>query len=169
VHELILPSPIWQVHIALWRVLTPLWGHQNFIRQAVPLMSYICWYSPYRSHLHPPFDNLVHNCVIIIAEHNIKSALSICHCRDHELTLSTAYTEYSIHQVQRKPSTAYTEYSIHKVQHSPSTAYTEHSIPPGLSVVLWISRLRTDPGMSLHIPVCLPTWSTATSQVPWDP
>jgi len=45
-------------------------------------------------------------------------------------TLSTAYTEYSIHPVQHTPSTAYTQYSIHPVQHTPSTAYTQHSIHP---------------------------------------
>jgi len=49
----------------------------------------------------------------IIAEHKVKSSLSISACHDHELTLSTAYTEYSIHRVQHTPSTAYTEYSIH--------------------------------------------------------
>jgi len=49
----------------------------------------------------------------IIAEHKVKSSLSISPWHDHELTPSTAYTEYSIHRVQHTPSTAYTEYSIH--------------------------------------------------------
>ena len=57
---------------------------------------------------------LVHNSTII-AEHNVKSSLFISQCHDHELTPSTAYTEYSIHRVQHTPSTAYTEYSIHRV------------------------------------------------------
>jgi len=35
-----------------------------------------------------------------IAEHKVKSSLSISPCHDHELTLSTEYTEYSIHRVQ---------------------------------------------------------------------
>ena len=65
---------------------------------------------------------------IIITEHKVKSTLSISPCHDPELTLSTAYTEYSIHRVQHTPGTAYTEYSIHRVQHTPSTAYTEHRI-----------------------------------------
>jgi len=78
---------------------------------------------------------LVHNSTII-AEHKVKSSLSIPPCHNHELTPSTsihrvqAYTEYkhtpstSIYRVQ-----AYTEYkhipstSIHRVQ-----AYTEYSI-----------------------------------------
>jgi len=64
----------------------------------------------------------------IIAEHKVKSFLSISPWHDHELTPSTAYSEYSIHLVQHTPSTAYTEYSIHRVQHTPSTAYTEYSI-----------------------------------------
>jgi len=64
----------------------------------------------------------------IITEHKVKLSLSISLCHDHELTPSTAYTEYSIHRVQHTPGTAYTEYSIHRVQHTPSTAYTEYSI-----------------------------------------
>jgi hypothetical protein len=35
------------------------------------------------------------------------------------MTLSSAYTEYSIHRVQHTPSTVYTEYSVYRVQHSP--------------------------------------------------
>jgi len=45
---------------------------------------------------------LVHNSTII-AEHEVKSSLSISPCHDHELTTSTAYTEYSIHRVQHTP------------------------------------------------------------------
>jgi len=70
---------------------------------------------------------LVHNSTIIV-EPKVKSSLSISLCYDHELTVSTAYAEYSIYRVQHTPSTAYTEYSIHRVQHTPSTAYTEYSI-----------------------------------------
>jgi len=40
---------------------------------------------------------LVYN-TIIIAEHEIMSSVSISPCHNQELTLSTAYTEYSIHQ-----------------------------------------------------------------------
>jgi hypothetical protein len=39
---------------------------------------------------------LVHNSTII-AEHKAKPSLSISPCQEHELTLSTAYTEDSIH------------------------------------------------------------------------
>ena len=39
----------------------------------------------------------------IIAEHTVKSSLSISPWHDHELTPSTAYTEYSIHRVQHPP------------------------------------------------------------------
>jgi len=82
---------------------------------------------------------LVHHSTII-AEHKAKSSLSISPCHDHELTLSTAYTEYknspskayteySIHRVEHTPSAAYTEYGIQRVQHTPSTACIEYSIP----------------------------------------
>jgi len=57
----------------------------------------------------------------IITEHKVKLSLSISPCHNHELTPSTAHTEYSIYQVQHTPSTAYTKYSIHWVQHTPST------------------------------------------------
>jgi len=56
---------------------------------------------------------LIHNSTII-AEHKVKSSLSISPCHDHELTPST-----SIPQVQQTPSSAYTDYSIHRVQHPP--------------------------------------------------
>jgi len=45
---------------------------------------------------------LVHNSTII-AEHIVNSSLSIFSWHDHELTPSTAYTEYSIHRVQHPP------------------------------------------------------------------
>ena len=57
---------------------------------------------------------LVHNSTII-TEHKVKSSLPILPCHEHELALSRAYTEYSIHRVQHTPSTAYTVYSIHPV------------------------------------------------------
>jgi len=57
----------------------------------------------------------------IVTEYKVKLSLSISLCHDHELTPSTAYTEYNIHRVQHTPSTAYTEYSIHRVQHTRST------------------------------------------------
>ena len=49
----------------------------------------------------------------IIGEHNVKSSLSISPCHDHELTLSTAYGEYSIRRVQHIQSTAYTISLLH--------------------------------------------------------
>jgi len=45
----------------------------------------------------------------IIAVHKFRSSLSISEYHGHESTLSTAYTEYSIHQVQHTASTAYSE------------------------------------------------------------
>jgi len=62
---------------------------------------------------------LVHNSTII-AVHKVKSSLSISPCHDHELTPSTAYTEY-----KNTPSTAYTEY-----KYTPSTASTKDCLSP---------------------------------------
>jgi len=91
---------------------------------------------------------LVHNSTII-TEYDVKPSLSISPCHKDELTPNTAYTEYSIpqiqhipntaytkystHQIQLTPNTAYTKYSIHWIQHTPSTAYTEYSI-------LWVQH-----------------------------
>jgi len=107
-------------------VITPIWGRLNPIGQVLPLISHICSYPPCHSHLHPPCLFLLHNS-IIMAEHKVISALCICPCYD-ELTQSTAYNEYSIHQVQHTPRTAYTKYSIHQVQHTPSAAYINYNI-----------------------------------------
>jgi len=71
---------------------------------------------------------LVHNSTII-AELKVKSSRSISPCHDHEMTPSTAYTEY-----KHTLSKAYTEYSIHRVQHTPSTAYTEVQHRPKFSL-----------------------------------
>jgi hypothetical protein len=48
---------------------------------------------------------LVHNSTII-PEHKVQPSLSISPCHDDELTPSTAYPEYSIHQVLHTLSTA---------------------------------------------------------------
>jgi len=91
-----------------------------------PDFSYLLVFSTSSSSSSPISLFLVHNSNFI-TEHKVKLSLSISPCHDHELTPSTAYTEYSIHRVQHTPSTAYTEYSIHRVPQTPSTAYTEYS------------------------------------------
>jgi hypothetical protein len=66
----------------------------------------------------------------IIAGHQVNSSLSISPCHDHELTLSAAYTQCSIHPMQHTPNAAYTQCSIHPMQHTPNAAYTQCSIHP---------------------------------------
>jgi len=74
------------------------WIRSNFnlIRQVVPLISYIHLYHSYhlQHYLQPLFR--IHNCTII-AEHKVKSSFSIYPYHNHELTLSTALTDYRIH------------------------------------------------------------------------
>jgi hypothetical protein len=77
-----------------------------------PDYSYPLIYSPSFSASSPISLFLVHNSTII-AEHKVKSSLSISPCHYHELAPSIAYTEYSIHRAQHTLSTAYAEYSIH--------------------------------------------------------
>jgi len=57
---------------------------------------------------------LIHNSTIIV-EYKVKLSLLISLCCDHELTPSTAYTEYSLHRVHHTP----------RVQHTPCTPSTE--------------------------------------------
>jgi len=116
-----LPSPIQQVRVPIRRVITPIPGLPNPIRQVVPLISLIHSYPPHRSHLHPP--SLSFSSATLPSLQNTK--LSHPSLSLHVIIMS-AYTEYSIHRVQHTPSTAYTEYSIHRVQHTPSTAYTKY-------------------------------------------
>jgi hypothetical protein len=78
------------------------------ITHIVPLISHIRSYPPFRSYLHPSSLFVVHNCTII-AEYRVKSVLTISPCRDHELTPRTAYTKYSIPQVQHTLSSASTQ------------------------------------------------------------
>jgi len=87
---------------------------------------------------------LVHNSTII-AEHKVKSFISISPCHDHELTPST-----SIHRVPHTPSTTYTEYHIHRVPHTPSTTYTKYYIhqvqhTPESVCVPFILRITSGP------------------------
>jgi len=88
-------SLLQQVRVPIWWVITPIRGLLNPFRQVVLLISHICWYPPYHSHLHPPSLFLIHNSTII-AEHKVKSSLTTSLCQDHELTPSTAYTQYSM-------------------------------------------------------------------------
>jgi len=141
------PCLIQQVRVPIWRVIPPIRGLINPIRQVVLLTSHSHSYSPYRCHLHPPSLSLLSTTLPSSQENKIMSSLSISPCHHHELTLSTAYTEYSIHRVQHTPSTVYTKYSTHWIQHTPSTAYTEYSIHLRLSVILSFSRFRVNPWM----------------------
>jgi len=59
-----------------------------------PLVSSTSFLSP------SPISLFLIHISTIIAEHKVKSSLSISPWHDHESTPSTAYTEYSIHRVQ---------------------------------------------------------------------
>jgi len=126
-------SPIRQVWVPIWHVITPIRGLHNPIRQLVPLISRIRSYPPHGSHLHPP--SLSFSSTTQSSPQNPK----LCHPSLflHAMIMSwhrvqhspsTTFTEYSIHQGHHTQGPAYTEYSIHRVQHTPSTAYTEYSI-----------------------------------------
>jgi len=141
------PSPLRQVRVPIRRVITPIQGLPNSIRQVVPLISHSRSYSPNHSHVLPLSLSFSSTTLPSSQGHKVKSSLSISPCHHHELTPSAAYTECSIHRVQHSPSAAYTEFSIHWVQHTVSAAYTEYSLHLRLSVVPSISRFRVDPWM----------------------
>jgi hypothetical protein len=75
----------------------------------------------------------------IIAEHKVDASLSISPCHDHELTLSTGYTENSIDQVQHTPSTAYTQDCLSSL-HS-----HDHELTPECSFSLQRASLQDRP------------------------
>ena len=93
------PFLIWQVRVPIQQVITLIRGLPKPIRQVVSRISHIRSYQPYCSQLHHTSLFAAHNSTII-AEHIVKSSLSIPPCHDLEFTLSTAYSEYSLHQVQ---------------------------------------------------------------------
>ena len=92
-----LPSPIVQVRVTIWRVITPIGGLPIPIRQVVPMITDVGSYPPYRSHLHPPSLSFSSTTLPSSPEHTVTLSLSISPCHHRELTLSAAFTEYSIH------------------------------------------------------------------------
>jgi hypothetical protein len=119
-----LPFLIRQVLLPIRRVNTPIRGLLITIRQAVPLTSHIRSYPLYRSHLHP---YLLFS--TIIAEDKVKLSLSISPCHDHELTLSTAYTEYNIHRVQHPPKIGCLPFIL-TITSSPLNVISASGVPP---------------------------------------
>jgi len=93
------------------RLLPAVSGMVNWLSQEILWSPSFSWWFP-PSPLIPLLLVLKSN---ITQVHKVKLSLSLSRCHDQELTLSTAYTEYSIHWEQHTPSTAYTQYCIHRV------------------------------------------------------
>jgi len=98
------PSPIRQVRVLIRWVITRIRGLRNPIRpllnpirQVVLLIFHSRSYPPYHSHFHPSSLCFLFTTLPSLKEHKVKSSLSISPCYHHELTLSAAYTAYSIH------------------------------------------------------------------------
>jgi len=146
------PSPIRHVQVVIRRLIAPIRGILNSIREVLPLMSHCRSYPPYRSHHHPPSLSLSSPTIPSLQEHKVKSSLSISPCHHHESTLSAVYTECSIHWVQHTLHTASSEYSMHRVQHTPRIVR-----PPFiLSISCWPLNIASASGVP-------PNRSTATS------
>ena len=70
---------------------------------------------------------LLHNSTII-AEYRVNSSRSISRCQYHELSPSTAYTEYSIHRVKHTPSTTSTQDCLSSLHSNDYALTPEYSI-----------------------------------------
>jgi len=142
-------SPIRQAWVLIRCVITPIGGLPNPIRQVVPLISHICLYPPHQSHLHPP--SLSFSSTTQPSSQNTKlshPSLSL-HAMIMSWHWSTAYSEYSIHQVEH-----YTQYSIRRVQHPPRVVC--------LPIILMITSRPLNVALASGVPQ---TQSTTISQL----
>jgi len=122
------PSPIRQVRVLIRRVITPIRGLRNPIRQVVLLICHSRSYPPYRSHLHPPSLSFSSTTLPSSQEHKVKSSLSISPCHHHELTLRASYTECSIHRVQHTPTIVCGPFIL-KISSWPLNVTSSSSVP----------------------------------------
>jgi len=118
-----LTIPIQQVRVLIRRVISPIRGLPNPIRQVVPGISHIRLYPPHRSHLHPT---------------SLCFSSTTLHHRRTQCEVIPVYLSMSLSWVD-------TKYSIHRVQHMQRIAYTEYIIHPRLFVFPSFSWLRVDP------------------------
>jgi hypothetical protein len=65
-----LPSPIWQIRVPIWRVITLIPGLPNPIRSVEPLISHMRSYPPPCSHFNPP--SLTFSSTTLPSSHNTK-------------------------------------------------------------------------------------------------
>jgi hypothetical protein len=105
-------SPIRQARGPMRRVITPIGGPLNPIRQVVLLISHSRSYPPYPAHFHLPSLSFSSTTLPSSHEHKLNSSLSISPFHHGKLTLSAVYTECSIHRVQHTPSPAYTPFIV---------------------------------------------------------
>jgi len=103
-----------QVRFLILCEMTQLQCFPNPIRYVVPLMCHPRITSRLFSSSSSTWPCLIHHSNII-AEHKVRSSLSISLYHAHQLTLSTAYAEHSIHYVQYSPITAFTKYNLHGI------------------------------------------------------
>jgi len=147
------PSPIWQVRVPIRRVITPIQGLPNPIRQVVPLISHIRSYPPYHSQLHPP--SLSFSSTTQPSSQNTK----------------LSHSSLSLHAIIMY---------WHRVQHTPSTASTQdcmsslhshdYELTPECSFSFWRTSLHDSHGCELtnwwiesHDPVRRPSTASKYS------
>ena len=80
-------------------------------------------YLPCCSHLHPPLQFLVHHSTII-AECKVKLCITISACNDHQLTLSTVYTQNGIHCIQHSPQHWLSSVDFHYYEWTPKFIFS---------------------------------------------
>jgi len=97
------PSPIRQVLVPIWRVITVIRGLQNPVRQVVPQISPVHLYTPYHTHLNLPSLSFSSTTLTSLQEHKVISSLSISRCHHHGSIPSAAYAECTFHRVRHTP------------------------------------------------------------------
>jgi len=141
------PSPIRRVRVPIRRVITLIRGLLNPFRQVVLLISHSRSYPAYHSHLHPPSLSFLSTTLPLSQEHKVKSSLSISPCHHHELTLSAAYTEYSIHRVQNTPRMVCRPFIL-TISSWPLNVASAPAVPPYWSTAtsqfsIWASKVKS--------------------------
>jgi len=119
--------PIRKVRVPIRRVITPIWGLPNPIRQVVPMDSHIRSYSLHSSYHYPP--SLTFSSTTLASSQNTKLS---------HPSLSLYVMIMSWHWVK-----AYTEHSIHWVQHPPRSV----CLPCILMITSWPLNVASASGV----------------------
>jgi len=127
-----IPIAMEQVWVPIRRVITPIQGLPNPIRQLVPVICHIRSYPPHRTHLHPP--SLPFSSTTLLSSQNTMWSHSC---------LSLNVMIMSWHQVYHTQRTAYTENRIHRIHYTPKIV----CLPFILMITSWPLNVSSASGL----------------------